>query len=443
MCARSDQPEPRDQTIARLAAEALKARSSSGQACPDTELVAAYADQGLGSGPGKGPLGNDERLQLEVHFAGCARCQKILAVLGVGLEAAASQPVVAMPAPAPQPVAERPSPQRWLWWVSPAFGAAAAALLWMALRPASPGGVAAVQTAADYSGAAAAQQQARTLSAPAASSPVEPSPAAPRRDVQALGRLSQTEPAAIQGGVFDQTGGAIVGAKVAITDVARGVTRDLTTDDAGQYVAPALNAGTYTVRAEASGFSAQERESVVVEVGQNARVDLELRPGQQTQTVAVTEAVPALQARATTALGAAPAPQALADLPLSGRNFAQLLSPYSFASPDGGALWRLGAAGHIERSTDRGQTWQPQSSGVTVDLLAGSASSNEVAWVVGRAGAILRTIDGQQWQRIAPPAGVTGDWVTVVVRSATSATVVSPIRRFSTEDGGITWTERQ
>ena len=50
-----------------------------------------------------------------------------------------------------------------------------------------------------------------------------------------LPALSQGSEGTIQGGVFDQTGGAIVGAKVEVTDVARGVTRSLTTDDAGQY----------------------------------------------------------------------------------------------------------------------------------------------------------------------------------------------------------------
>src|SRR5437763_251848 len=67
-----------------------------------------------------------------------------------------------------------------------------------------------------------------------------------------LPAFSQGSQGAIQGGVFDQTGGAIVGAKVAVTDVARGVTRNLVTDEAGQYAAPALNAGTYAVRAEAN-----------------------------------------------------------------------------------------------------------------------------------------------------------------------------------------------
>src|ERR1044071_5786809 len=73
--------------------------------------------------------------------------------------------------------------------------------------------------------------------------------------------FSQGSTGTIQGGVFDTSGGAIAGAKVTITDVARGVARTLTTDESGQYVAPTLTTGTYTVHAEASGFAAVERSN--------------------------------------------------------------------------------------------------------------------------------------------------------------------------------------
>src|SRR5580704_11440047 len=62
--------------------------------------------------------------------------------------------------------------------------------------------------------------------------------------------FSQTNQGRIQGGVFDQTGGAIAGASVSVTDVARGVAQTLTTDSAGQYSAVSLVPSTYTVRAE-------------------------------------------------------------------------------------------------------------------------------------------------------------------------------------------------
>ena len=103
-----------------------------------------------------------------------------------------------------------------------------------------------------------------------------------------LSGFSQASQGTVQGAVFDQTGGVIPGAMVTVIDVARGVTRPLTTDNAGQYIAVNVTPGTYTVRAEAKGFRATEHNGVLVEVGQTIRVDLTLQPGEQTQTVTVT-----------------------------------------------------------------------------------------------------------------------------------------------------------
>ena len=148
--------------------------------------------------------------------------------------------------------------------------------------------------------------------------------------------FSQGSFGTIQGGVFDSSGGVIAGAKVTVTDVARGVARNLTTDDAGQYAAPALTAGTYTVRAEARGFNILERSNVLVEVGQNVRVDLTLSPGAQTQTLTVTEEIPTIDTTSAT-LGGAVSNQAIVALPLNGRNFFHLLElrPGIITAPGG------------------------------------------------------------------------------------------------------------
>jgi len=57
----------------------------------------------------------------------------------------------------------------------------------------------------------------------------------------------------ILGTVTDQTGGVISDATVSIIDKDRGVARTLTTDAAGEYNAPTLIPGTYTIRVEAKG----------------------------------------------------------------------------------------------------------------------------------------------------------------------------------------------
>ncbi len=104
--------------------------------------------------------------------------------------------------------------------------------------------------------------------------------------------LSQTSQGTIQGRIIDQSGGTIAGAMVTVTDVARGVTRTITSDSAGQYIAADLTPGTYTVRAVANGFQTIERAGVLVEVAQSIRVDLTLQPGAQTQTITVTGELP-------------------------------------------------------------------------------------------------------------------------------------------------------
>jgi hypothetical protein len=150
--------------------------------------------------------------------------------------------------------------------------------------------------------------------------------------------FSQANQGTIQGAVFDQTGGAIVGATVNVIDVARGVTRALTTDNAGEYVAPSLLPGTYTVRAEAKGFRTTEHSDVLVEVGKTIRVDLTVQPGEQTQTVTVTGEIPEIDTTDST-LGGTVSNAAINALPLNGRNFQRLLQlrPGVVTNPGAGA----------------------------------------------------------------------------------------------------------
>src|SRR2546426_12597951 len=78
--------------------------------------------------------------------------------------------------------------------------------------------------------------------------------------------FSQTANGRISGTVKDQGGALIPGAAVTITDVARGVARNLTTDEAGGESAPNLLPGTNTLRAEVGGIRAVQRVNLRVEV---------------------------------------------------------------------------------------------------------------------------------------------------------------------------------
>jgi hypothetical protein len=127
----------------------------------------------------------------------------------------------------------------------------------------------------------------------------------------------------ILGTVTDQSGGVVPGATVSITDTQRGLARTLTTDAAGEYNAPTLIPGTYTVRVEAKGFKALDRQNVVIEVGKEVRIDLTPEPGEQTQTVTVTEQISLVDA-ATPTLGGTLSNAEINDLPLNGRNYQNL-----------------------------------------------------------------------------------------------------------------------
>ncbi len=139
-----------------------------------------------------------------------------------------------------------------------------------------------------------------------------------------LPSFSQGNGGRITGAVTDQTGGAIAGATITITDVQRGVSRSLVTDDSGAYNAPNLTPGNYKVRAEFKGFKAVERDNVLLETGGEDRVDLTLQPGEQTQTITVTEALPLVETT-NAELGGTLQSDIVNNLPLNGRNFSNLL----------------------------------------------------------------------------------------------------------------------
>ncbi|MGC1902584.1 MAG: YCF48-related protein, partial [Candidatus Acidiferrum sp.] len=89
--------------------------------------------------------------------------------------------------------------------------------------------------------------------------------------------------------------------------------------------------------------------------------------------------------------------------------------------------------------SDSGATWSIQPSGVVADLIAGSAYNDQVCWLVGRAGTILRTTDGgATWQKITAPTSV--DLVSVFAINAQSATITDDAAHsYQTSSAGARW----
>ena len=149
--------------------------------------------------------------------------------------------------------------------------------------------------------------------------------------------FSQTTTGRILGTVSDQSGAAVAGATLVITEVQRGTARAVTTDASGEYAAPELQPGVYKVRAEAKGFKSVERPNITLEVAQDLRVDISLPTGQVSETVVITDEVPLLNTTSAT-LGGTLSNAEINDLPLNGRNYENLLQlrPGVMRYPGGG-----------------------------------------------------------------------------------------------------------
>ncbi len=149
--------------------------------------------------------------------------------------------------------------------------------------------------------------------------------------------MAQSTAGRVLGSIADQSGAAVAGATVVVTDAERGTSRNLTTDEAGAYAAPDLTPGTYKIHVEAKGFKSVERPNVVIEVATDVRADFTLQPGNVSEIVTVTEDIPLVNTTSAT-LGGTLSNKEINDLPLNGRNYENLLQlrPGVMRYPGGG-----------------------------------------------------------------------------------------------------------
>jgi outer membrane receptor protein involved in Fe transport len=130
--------------------------------------------------------------------------------------------------------------------------------------------------------------------------------------------------ATVTGTVTDESGAVLKGATVTARNQATGVEYHTRSNDAGVYTISGLIApGTYVVRAEAQGFKTVATNPIALESAQNARVNVKLELGAQTETVEVVGVNPILQTESSV-VGEIISGTTVQALPLNGRNFAQL-----------------------------------------------------------------------------------------------------------------------
>ena len=140
------------------------------------------------------------------------------------------------------------------------------------------------------------------------------------------GLMSQTPgTGALTGTVKDPSGAVIPNATVTLTSVNTGQARTTMTEADGVYHFNLLQPGNYRVRIEASGFKPVDVPSVTVAVTETAVLDRNLDVGAQSQAVTVEGAVENIQT-ASSALGTVVNARSVESLPLSTRNYTNLLA---------------------------------------------------------------------------------------------------------------------
>jgi Carboxypeptidase regulatory-like domain len=151
------------------------------------------------------------------------------------------------------------------------------------------------------------------------------------------GAWSQSNEGRIIGTVRDSTGGVVVAAKITITNVDTHVVHTLVSNSSGDYLAPSLEPGLYTVSVEAAGFKKSTTTPFRLEVSRDARADVQLAPGSVSETVEVHEDATLTDTTNATLQGVL-SNKAINELPLQGRDFQNLLPlhPGVQRTPGGG-----------------------------------------------------------------------------------------------------------
>ncbi|MGB2899004.1 MAG: hypothetical protein WBB89_07050 [Candidatus Acidiferrum sp.] len=476
-------PEDRDRSFDKAIARHLRSAAASSDsakqaagsslqrdACPDTETLAAYHERSLLP---------EELNSWKEHIVACAHCQQLLANLeltdDIPLHAAEEQEVFAMADAQHAPYAQkietvaRPAARegrrasrlthgvRWRW-IAPAGAIAAGLLVWIAMRENE-------HPFPSSNEVKIARNQEPAVPAPPAStrgtdaSPeVQRSPSKPSSTTDALSsysklpdsrglRKQQTDESKTRGALAAPSlGREESGRKDAERDADAYLFRDEKKADLdGKLVGGMVR--------EKALEAKRERETQA-----NARMpapaqEQNLQAQNQNISPKVPGPAPLGQAKnvakSKTATPAAPPPAAPqtsagdAGAAYAGRAVTEMVMVSDsrlIAAPGSAFVWRPGRAGLIEFSPDGGRSWMRQPSGVLVDLLTGSATSERVCWIVGRAGAILLTTDGgAHWKLLSSP--LKDDLGGIRAADALHATIWNArgTKYFATGDGGLTW----
>jgi len=136
--------------------------------------------------------------------------------------------------------------------------------------------------------------------------------------------------------VTDPAGATITGASLVLVNEGTAQQQKVTSDSSGVTVFGQLKPGQYSLTVSSPGFQTTRLDGVSVVLGQRSSLDVALRVGAIENTVTVSAAGETLLNSESAAVGQAINQQAIAELPLNGRNFIQLTQLTAGATPVGG-----------------------------------------------------------------------------------------------------------
>src|SRR6266849_19107 len=129
--------------------------------------------------------------------------------------------------------------------------------------------------------------------------------------------------AGIYGSVLDAQGAIIPGVRVTLQHVRTNQTRAAVTNQAGEYSFPLLPVGEYRISVEQPGFKKYQETGILLQVNDNVKIDVRLEVGEVSTEVQV-EAAATVVETANATIKEVVDSRRVADLPLNGRNLADL-----------------------------------------------------------------------------------------------------------------------
>ena len=139
-------------------------------------------------------------------------------------------------------------------------------------------------------------------------------------------------------GVVKDSQGVIPGVTVTMVNDANGVSRDTVTNGVGEYSFPAIEPGTYTVKATVQGYKTFERKAVPVSVQQFMGLDITLEIGALEETVTVTGQSPLIDTM-NASTGDVLDTKSLESIPTAGRSVFLMANLQPTVQTSGNAHW--------------------------------------------------------------------------------------------------------